>query len=699
MTFEKYLQDYYAKDILSMLCSESPQKDDVSYPETLYPNPASYKDDDVFCMAQKLTIRKLWYRINAAGQGCSGKGYSFDLGFTILIDVEFGIYGENGSLSDPAREIRQYYAECAADIDGAVRNLTVLYLYDRNGKSDLRMRMLRKEGILSDYPVRPLRDEELEERAEMFLQKYYPSALKEPQRLPIADIITEKMGLDLAFDKLDPEGKILGRIYFRECDAEVYSQCGKPVNRHYRAGTLVTDLSIDPERDRGAFRFTMAHEACHWEWDQVLMKLLELLGGCCSLSETCSGDMGNGKKEDDPVDRDINRGNEPPYPVKMFRTLEQNANRTAARILIPKATIREAIRDLMEMQLTPGTRKGRYLEDMICTLSEFYGVSKQAMKIRANELGFIEFTGVLNYMDGHYIPAYSAGGSRQKECRNYLVEADQLVYALSEKPSLLKLYIEGKVVFAEGKLILNDPRYVTEKAGELSLTPYAREHVDECCFLFDLKYHRKKKTIEKRVQEGAQAEDARLEEQEMKMPRQLVPEHKAQTRRTIPLYFNRIDASCYVEAMLRDDAKEQSLEEEARNLDEIEQQFRFILYAKDLVPEALGDAIRYHMKRLHVTVDMLSESTGIDSRTISRYRSGQTIPSLEDLIAVCIGLHLAPQFSLSLLKKARYQLSDSLEDLGYELVLKKYSQNSITECNKILERCGGGHIGKLEKYA
>ena len=39
------------------------------------------------------------------------------------------------------------------------------------------------------------------------------------------------------------------------------------------------------------------------------------------------------------------------------------------------------------------------------------------------------------------------------------------------------------------------------------------------------------------------------------------------------------------------------------------------------------------------------------------------------------------------------------EDLGYELVLKKYSQNSITECNKILERCGGGHIGKLEKYA
>ena len=146
MTFERYLQDYHAKDILSMLCSESPQKDDVSYPETLYPNPASYKDDDVFCMAQKLTIRKLWYRINAAGQGCSGKGYSFDLGFTILIDVEFGIYGENGFLSDPAREIRQYYAECAADIDGAVRNLTVLYLYDRNGKSDLRMRMLRKEG-------------------------------------------------------------------------------------------------------------------------------------------------------------------------------------------------------------------------------------------------------------------------------------------------------------------------------------------------------------------------------------------------------------------------------------------------------------------------------------------------------------------------------------------------------------------------
>ena len=48
MTFERYLQDYHATDILSMLCSESMQKEDVSYPARLYQDPASYEDDDVW---------------------------------------------------------------------------------------------------------------------------------------------------------------------------------------------------------------------------------------------------------------------------------------------------------------------------------------------------------------------------------------------------------------------------------------------------------------------------------------------------------------------------------------------------------------------------------------------------------------------------------------------------------------------------
>ena len=711
MRFEDYLQKNYASYIIEQLYNIEENDERVTLPGIIVGEDEQYRilEDERCCFPGKAKVKRVWYRMGEVkAEGEDGKIDSYDFGFTVLIDVVFTFYRTDPFSRGTWYETRQYYVDCAADVDRVLRRFTVLRILDKNGRSDLLMRMLRKDGTLSNYPVRYLKDEELEERAESFLAKYYPAALEEPMRLPIADIITDHMGLNLAFDKLDPEGKTFGRIYFQDCMATVYTQGGETVMKNYCGGTIVTDLGIDLERNRGAFRFTMTHEACHWEWDRTTMNLLGILAGIYYLPEDSREETSDSIGPDAAID--LNDDNEPltdpfPYPPELFRIMEQNADRTAARILIPRRTVENAIQGLLERQIhqdSGSTGKGRYLEDMVSTIAEFYGVSKQAMKIRMEGLGFVEFCGVLNYVDGRYIPAFSTKKGKQKSCINYLVEEDQLVHALSRRPSLLKLYIQGKVVFAEGKLTLNDKRYVTYRSGVPELTPYAREHVDECCFQFDLNFRRKghldgQGKEEAWIEKGIlQTNPATEHSSDLKM------DHDAQAP-GIPYgtdgYLNRIDSACFMEASPRDDKKTQSLEEEAQNLDAIEYQFKFIVDTRDLVPGELGEAIKYHMKRLHITVDMLSERTGIEPRTLIRYRQGRTVPCLEDLIAVCIGMHLSPQFSFALLKKARYQLSDSVEDLGYELILRKYSQNSIPECNKILKRCGGGRIGKLDKYA
>jgi hypothetical protein len=54
-------------------------------------------------------------------------------------------------------------------------------------------------------------------------------------------------------------------------------------------------------------------------------------------------------------------------------------------------------------------------------------------------------------------------------------------------PELTELYSKGIVVYANGMLCFNAPKYVMfNENGRYILTDYALEHVDECCFIIYL---------------------------------------------------------------------------------------------------------------------------------------------------------------------------------------------------------------------
>ena len=424
MTFEEYLKDNCGMRILESLEKMDPGTERCTFPGRIMDD-ESFLEKGTCCTPLGMEVERVYYkpcdemiphRAGAAKEmrdsGEEAEADQRDLEFLLLFKVEFltFIIGEE-SVSEPSKEIRKYCAECSADIDdGALRNFRMTDIHDRNLMEDLDIEMRRKQGDLSRYPVEALNDEEFEDRADAFLERYCPVAKEEPMRVPVRTIFRKEFGMKSA------------------CDGDEN-------------------------------RFTMTREGCRRLWDGTALKLLDLL--------------------------DEKDGN-PPFPEAMHRIMDRNAKRTAAAILMPSASLIPTIRRFLRVykEELAGTGAGDLLKNMIYELAEAYEVSVKAMKIRLEDLGFEMFGGVLNHLDGEYVPAFTTSEETPAKCGRYLIGMSQLKELLSDQPELLMLCEQEKLAYVEGKLVLNQCEYVQVEAGERTLTPYARTHVDECCVRF-----------------------------------------------------------------------------------------------------------------------------------------------------------------------------------------------------------------------
>ena len=105
------------------------------------------------------------------------------------------------------------------------------------------------------------------------------------------------------------------------------------------------------------------------------------------------------------------------------------------------------------------------------------------------------------------------------------------------------------------------------------------------------------------------------------------------------------------------------------------------------VPRSFPEALVYYMKERGVTVEELSTQSSVDTRTISRLRNELSrTPKIETIIAICIGLHLAPRQSEYLLDLIGYSIKNSPREdyMLYDIVLTSLFEKSIEVCNNFL---------------
>lgn len=101
------------------------------------------------------------------------------------------------------------------------------------------------------------------------------------------------------------------------------------------------------------------------------------------------------------------------------------------------------------------------------------------------------------------------------------------------------------------------------------------------------------------------------------------------------------------------------------------------------------DILKKLMTDTGSTVDLLAEKTGLNPRTIKRYRAGTYAPGLQVAIAFCMVLNLDLRQSYELIRGLGLSLFGSRrEHYAYLYLLQNYRGASIQKCNEILRSLG-----------
>jgi Zn-dependent peptidase ImmA (M78 family) len=200
--------------------------------------------------------------------------------------------------------------------------------------------------------VHPYRKEALEAIARKIITGYDSRLLNVPSAIPIEAIIEQVYGLTIEYQYIRNNGRVLGETVFEDAIVAIYDRenSGGYKLMPVKAGTVIIDASLLSNRADGRLRFTCAHELAHW----VLHKEFY-----SSLGETAAMTKGVRSSEAD-------------------NQIERQADRLGCYLLMPKGTVKKAFFSAVGN-----------IESRIISLADLFGVSRQAMKIRLDEMGLL----------------------------------------------------------------------------------------------------------------------------------------------------------------------------------------------------------------------------------------------------------------------------------------------------------------------
>ena len=128
------------------------------------------------------------------------------------------------------------------------------------------------------------------------------------------------------------------------------------------------------------------------------------------------------------------------------------------------------------------------MESVVYELSDFFNVSKLSAKIRLIDLGYNEAIGVLTYVDDRYVASHAFERDAIKNNQTFTIGIQDALHEYAINSELRKMVDAGKYLYVDAHFCINDSKYVRQNDyGVPELTDYARQHIDECCLVFDVK--------------------------------------------------------------------------------------------------------------------------------------------------------------------------------------------------------------------
>lgn len=559
------------------------------------------------------------------------QGNEIDFDVIVVAQIEIAETVRRNRQTDSMEQ--WFKISCSAKLDDGLKDFSVSDISVYNYRSF-------KAINVSEYLVPIIYKEQLDDVAEAFLKKYYPEALKQPMAVATREI-AERMGLDIKEVHITKTCTVFGQVYFSDCEIQYYdsdARAYKPLN--VKRGTILVDPNVYFMRNIGSMNNTIIHECVHWELHKNFFEL-EKLYNRDARSISCQ----------------VKEGIRPEKHRTPLDWMEWHANSIAPRILMPAKQTRQKIEELIDKnkRVLQDVNIADIMESVVFELAEFFEVSRIAAKIRMIDLGYTEAIGVLTYIDDHYISNYSFERSALKNNQTFTISIQDSLFEYTMNPDFRKLLDSGKYVYIDAHFCINDTKYIRRNEnGHADLTDYARQHIDECCLVFDIKTRKNERYGVKHYKECVLFRDA--------------------------------ESDTIVETKYSNSKHNNSIEKRAEELKKIGLEAKQVASIFRQLPSTFADTLIFHMDRLKYTEEALAENALVTAKTIQRMRNDIRYKSkLETVVAVCIGMQLYPVLSMDMVTKAGHTFKQFDEEhIIYQWLLNSKYQCSIYECNEIL---------------
>ena len=554
------------------------------------------------------------------------------IAFDAIIDGCFTV----GSVSEQQR----FRLNCVMTIeDGltsfAVKNTSV---YSKEQKKKLQFAVDK-----NFVPI--IRREDFDAEAERILQKLYPQALAAPIPVPI-DRIAESIGLKIIdTEKLSRGLDVFGEICFSDGFVKVYDAKQDAYrDMAIKRGTMLIDPKTYYLHNFGCVYNTIAHELFHWERHRVYAAISSILAKRQTITQRCPTV---------PKDKKVHEG-----LMSGEDCMEWQANGVAPKILMPKEPTARKMKELaVKYGYKPGLSDGaEKLKAIICELSKFYMVSKQAAKIRMIELGYFEAAGVCN---------------NERDCSFFSSEILGInAYEEYRDNEGFRLLIDSNLFRnVEGRFVINADKYrMPDERGEYRLTEYAKTNIEDCALIFGYNI------IEffKHIPEIGILYSGR---RQMRPVSLFTPEYNQES----------------IDKALRITAACQQQIASARTFGDITPAQMIISYMERANPKWNSTIFR--------------QRTGLSKNDYSRITTKPNRKfELPIIVSICIGLKLPNEHARELITKAGYVLNKTNpEDIVYSMILSGAVSDDIFSCNAFIEEIEkknpGSKIRKLGAQA
>lgn len=495
-------------------------------------------------------------------------------------------------------------------------------------------------GFLEDLPERPywrlsrylipiLRKDEIESGAEALLHQYCPSALAD-KREHDAFLLAGRMGLGIERLKLYKKDHTLSMLFFRPTTIMLQDDPADPDDNPpppYPVTIPANTIVINTRAVHKDYcQLEIYHECIHFDWHFMFYRLQDMHNNDINALRTRRVVITDSTQNKNPLS-----------------WMEWQANRGSFGLMMPLSMMRPLVNEQRNRFSGSSLHLGKRFDAIIRTIARDYDLPKFRVRARLIQMGYIAAKGSLNFVDGRYIEPFAFDLSKGGGNYNFVLSRENLFEEYNSNPAFQERIDSGRYVFADGHICLNDERYIMNTSQGLRLTSWANAHADQCCLRF------------------------------------------------ISVYET-LGLSDYCFGCLNSDEEYNrhyiSFADDANELS-AKERLEYMTRMLNALPDSFPEALDFLMRTYKITTEQLVERCGLSESTITRLRTKESDNyKMDQIIVLCVSLHLPPWLSSEMLNKAGLTLRSTKQHRAYRLIMDCLFMDSIDDIQNFLTASG-----------